>query len=156
MRNKQHLFNQINSQHHQMVMQLCLGFVNGERNKAKDLFQEVFINTWNSLENFKNKSSYKMWIYRITVNTCLKSFRQESKFEKISMDDCQLNDLGDENRDSGLTALYRSISKLSEVDRLIIMMFLDDAEYFEIANVIGITEGNLRVRIHRIKQTLKN
>ncbi|MDX9854892.1 MAG: RNA polymerase sigma factor [Tenuifilaceae bacterium] len=155
------LFNQIYANHHQMVIQLCLGFVNGDRSRAKDLSQEVFINTWNSLERFKGQSSHKTWLYRITVNICLKSLRDTKQTRSVSLDAEQrvehlLTDDSTSNAaEAALGALYTSIGQLNEVDRLIIMMVLDEADYAQIADVMGISEGNIRVRIHRIKQTLK-
>lgn len=155
------LFNQIYAAHNKMVMQLCLGFVNGDRSRAKDISQEVFISTWNSLDRFKGESSHKTWLYRITVNTCLKSLRDNKQSKNISIDVEQRTDLlhHDDSishvQESALSALYASIGQLPEVDRLIIMMVLDDAEYSQIADVMGISEVNVRVKVHRIKQTLK-
>lgn len=161
MSEKLSLFNQIYATHNQMVMQLCLGFVNGDRNRAKDIFQEVFINTWNSLERFKGESSHKTWLYRITVNTCLKSLRDNKQSKNVNIDVEQCSNLlyhdeiNSPDKESSLNALYVSISQLSKVDRLIIMMVLDDNEYSQIADVMGISEVNVRVKVHRIKQTLK-
>ena len=59
-----------------MVQQMCLGFVKGDYDKATDLSQEVFIKVWTHLETFKGESSYKTWVYRITVNTCLQLIRK--------------------------------------------------------------------------------
>ncbi|HSA05522.1 MAG TPA: RNA polymerase sigma factor, partial [Tenuifilaceae bacterium] len=137
------------------------GFVNGDRSRAKDLSQEVFISTWNSLDRFKGESSQKTWLYRITVNTCLKSLRDNKQSKNVSIDVEQRTDLlhHDDStghvQESALSALYASIGQLPEVDRLIIMMVLDDAEYSQIADVMGISEVNVRVKVHRIKQTLK-
>jgi len=65
------LFETIYHQHEPMVLQMCLGFVKGDNDIANDLLQEVFISVWKNLEKFKGASTYKTWIYRITVNTCL-------------------------------------------------------------------------------------
>lgn len=158
MPNKNELFESLHTEYHGMVHQMCKGFMKGDSDLAADLAQEAFINTWRSLDNFKGASSYKTWIYRITVNTCLKYIRDNKSKNQISIDQATLPMADDrpENTDQHHQELYTAIGKLGEFDRLIIMMVLDELEYEEIAKVIGISEGNLRVKIHRIKKNLKN
>lgn len=147
-------FDVIYPQFHPMVKQMCLGYMKGDEDLANDLTQEVFINVWNALPNFKEKSSYKTWIYRITVNTCLNYLRKHKNTVHSSLDNLSAreeNTVEDPNYSSLLTA----IGQLEEVDRLIIMMVLDELDYDEIGEVMGISSGNLRVKIHRIKARLK-
>ena len=151
------LFETLHKEYHAMVLQMCLGFMKGDRDQAKDLAQQVFINAWQALHKFNNTASYKTWIYRITVNTCLKFIRDKKDKYQVSIDDGHIH-LADESRpssDKAYQPLYRAIGRLAEVDRLIIMMVLEELDYREISNIIGISEGNLRVKIHRIKKTLK-
>ncbi len=152
------LFENLHKDYHPMVLQMCLGFMKGDRDMAKDLAQQVFINTWQALNKFNNTSSYKTWIYRITVNTCLKFIRDKKDKYSVSIDDehIHLADESGSSSDKAYLPLYREIGQLAEVDRLIIIMVLDELEYEEISNIIGISEGNLRVKIHRIKKNLKN
>jgi len=77
-------FETIYHQHHQMVLQMCLGFVKGDKDTAKDLSQEIFISVWNNLDKFRGASSYKTWIYRITVNTCLQYVKKDKKTRTLS------------------------------------------------------------------------
>lgn len=156
-KDQQALFATLHNDYQPMVLQLCMGFMKGDRDQAQDLSQEVFINTWNALENFKGASSYKTWIYRITVNTCLKYIRDKKDRYRVSVDDVsqQLTDEPETKAAEAHQALYSAIGQLEEVDRLIMMMVLDELEYSEIASVMGISEGNLRVKIHRIKKNLK-
>ena len=157
MLNNNDLFETLHRDYHAMVMQMCLGFMKGDLDLAKDLSQDVFVNTWQALNKFKGASSYKTWIYRITVNTCLKYLRDKRDKYQVSIDE-KHNFLGadsDELVDTGYKKLYRAIGHLDEVDRLIMMMVLDELGYDEISNIIGISEGNLRVKIHRIKKNLK-
>ena len=156
MPNNDPLFESLHAEYHGMVYQMCMGFVKGDADQAADLAQETFINTWRSLEKFKGASSYKTWIYRITVNTCLKFIRDNKHKDQVSIDpDTTLPSSEEPANDQSHGELYQAIGQLPEVDRLIIMMVLDELEYEEIATVIGISEGNLRVKIHRIKKNLK-
>lgn len=140
-----------------MVMQMCMGFVKGDIDLAKDLSQDIFINTWNSLDKFKGDSGYKTWIYRITVNTCLKYIRDKKDKNRVDIDNIghNLKDDSQVSLEPLYESLYKAIGQLPEVDRLIIMMVLDELKYDEISNIIGISEVNLRVKIHRIKKNLK-
>ena len=152
------LFEALHKDYQAMVMQICLGFMKGDRDLAKDLSQQVFINTWQALNKFNHASGFKTWIYRITVNTCLKYIRDKKENYPVSIDEVHIH-LPDESgqpTDKVHLSLYAAIGRLAEVDRLIIMMVLDELEYDEISAIIGISEGNLRVKIHRIKKNLKS
>jgi RNA polymerase sigma factor (sigma-70 family) len=151
------LFETLHRTYQAMVLQLCLGFMKGDRDVAKDLSQEVFINTWQALPKFNNASSPKTWIYRITVNTCLKYIRDKKDQVQVSIDEghSQLPEEPGQSPETTHQSLYQAIGQLSEVDRLIMMMILDELDYAEISTIIGISEGNLRVKIHRIKKNLK-
>jgi RNA polymerase sigma factor (sigma-70 family) len=134
---------------------MCMGFMKGDSDMASDLSQEIFINIWNALAGFKNESSYKTWIYRITANTCLQQIRRDKSKQRISMaEGFDVAEMATTSEETHLL-LYKAVGQLPEVERLIIMMVLEEVEYEEIAKVIGINETNLRVKIHRIKKRLK-
>ncbi|RZS93183.1 RNA polymerase sigma factor [Aquimarina brevivitae] len=145
------------TQYYPMVLQMSLGFVKGDRPVAKDLAQQVFINVWSALDQFKETASYKTWIYRITVNTCLQYLRKQktkptARFDEVAYK-LQQVEQPQENQDH--SELYTAIGQLNEVDRLLIMMVLEEQEYEDIAEVMGISAVNVRVKIHRIKKRLK-
>ncbi len=77
-KSKNEPFEKIYHRHHPMVLQMCLGFVKGDKDTANDLSQEIFISVWNNLDKFRGASSYKTWIYRITVNTCLQYVKKDN------------------------------------------------------------------------------
>jgi RNA polymerase sigma factor (sigma-70 family) len=150
-------FQTLHSDYHGMVLTLCRGFMKGDSELAADLTQDVFINVWNALAGYRAEASYKTWIYRITVNTCLLQIRKDRKKINVPLETAEHTAEPDTSSKKIETEqlLYRAIGKLEEVDRLLIMMVLDEVEYEEIAGIIGITENNLRVKIHRIKTRLK-
>jgi RNA polymerase sigma factor (sigma-70 family) len=153
-RNNNQLFEQLHRQHYAMVHTVCMGFMKGEKEQANDLSQEVFINIWNALDQFRNEAAYKTWIYRITVNTCLQYLRKERKIVKLPEETISLLQVP-ETADKNYKTLYTAIGQLNEIERLIIMMVLEEMPYNEISKIMGITETNLRVKIHRIKSNLK-
>lgn len=150
--NKQ-LFVTLHSQYQSMVTQMCLGFVKGDKEQANDLTQDVFVNIWNALAGYRGDAAIKTWIYRITVNTCLQFIRKEKNMKSSSIPVEET--VAVEEPTGDYKDLYAAIGQLNEVDRLIIMMVLDELDYDEIATVVGINAVNLRVKIHRIKQRLK-
>lgn len=124
--------------------------------QAKDYLQETFIKVWQHIHQYRGDAKISTWIYRIAVNTCLSNIRSA----KNKMPE-ELNphfDTADDNcsgfKEQHITNLYKAIHQLPETDRLIISMVLEEITYEEIAATINITEGNLRVKIHRIKQEL--
>lgn len=147
------LIEDLHRQYYPMVYNICLGFLKGDSEPAKDLSQEVFINAWNALDGFRKEASYKTWLYRITVNSCLQYLRKEKNKQKLPLE--TIEEAIDESTKADYQPLYNAIGQLSEVDRLIIMMVLDEVEYDEIAEVFGLNSVNLRVKIHRIKARLK-
>lgn len=142
------------NQYHAMVYTLCLGYMKGEQVLAQDLTQEVFIQVWRSLPKFRNEASPKTWIYRICVNTCLLHIRNNKKYDLQSIDEQHANITHQAEASDKYEELYHAIGQLNDVDRIVIMLVLDEMKYDEIAEVTGIKEGNLRVKIHRIKQRL--
>jgi RNA polymerase sigma-70 factor (ECF subfamily) len=123
--------------------------------QADDLLQEVFIKVWENLEKFRGESQMSTWIYRIAVNTCLLHLRSNKKQTKVDFEISTLKISEETNeKENQIQLLYKCISELNETDRLIITLLLEEVPYPEIAEVTSISEGNLRVKIHRIKQQL--
>ncbi len=150
------LFKNIYTQYFGMVLNLCRGFMKGDRDLAYDLAQDVFINVWNALAGYRAEASYKTWIYRICVNTCLLQIRKNKNKINVPLEVAVLAIQSDTNPQAeNEQRLYKAIGQLDEVERLMIMMVLEEVEYEEIARIMGVTENNLRVKIHRIKAKLK-
>ncbi len=154
-KNRTELFEIIYHQHHSMVLQMCLGFVKGDNDTANDLLQEIFIRIWNNINKFKGASSYKTWIYRITVNTCLQFVRKKKKAFPISEIESQSQFVDTVNAtNNNVSKLYKAIGQLKKIDRLIIMMVLENQDYNSISEIIDANPTNVRVKIHRIKKRL--
>ena len=104
-------------------------------------------------------SSYKTWIYRITVNTCLQYINKTKKEKIFSISENEnkipISEPVDKSNPN-ISKLYKAIGQLKKIDRLIIMMVLENQDYEHIAEIIGVNSINLRVKIHRIKARLKN
>ncbi|WP_163409007.1 RNA polymerase sigma factor [Flavobacterium ajazii] len=149
-------FNNIYNSHYSKVFRLCKGYFCGDVALASDATQEIFIKIWEKLDTFRNESSISTWIYRITVNTCLLYLRKSSAKKEIrtEIQSQVASETYSNEKEEQLEKMYQCIQKLEETNKMIILMTLDGVEYQEIAEVIGITEEALRVRIHRIKKSL--
>lgn len=136
------------------IYYLCLSYCN-DSDIAKDLLQETFIRVWKNKDRFRGDAQISTWIYRIAVNTCLGYIRQDKKNASVSLSDLRIDQAEEHNADEhAIQVLYKAIQQLDEADRLIISMVLQELPYNQIAEAVGIKEGNLRVKIHRIKQQL--
>jgi RNA polymerase sigma-70 factor (ECF subfamily) len=145
------------------IHRLCLGYFGGNLALASDTCQEIFIKVWQNLERFKEQSKVSTWIYRIAVNTCINVLRSaKHKHQNAELSINQMSETLEEKQDDKdasqtdlqLKAMYRCISSLKPKDRSIILLVLDQEPYKQIAEIIGISENNLRVKIHRIKDKL--
>jgi RNA polymerase sigma-70 factor (ECF subfamily) len=137
----------------QKVFRLCMGYVN-DIDAAKDLAQETFIKVWKQLPKFRNESSIETWIFRIASNTCLRQIQKENKMPKSELPLEIKEEILETNIEKDTQFLYQCISELQEVERIIISLELEDMNQKEIAQIVGLSEGNVRVKIHRIKEKL--
>lgn len=145
-------FEEIYKTYWDRIFRLCMGFVN-DYDIAQDLAQETFVIVWQKLETFRNESSIGTWIFRIASNNCLRQIEKEKRFLKS---DLPIN-LAEEKQQSiepQIRFLYKCIAELPETERIIISLELEDIKQAEIAKIVGLSEANTRVKIHRIKEKL--
>lgn len=147
-------FTALYKQYSGSIYKLCLGYT-GDASLAQDMLQETFILVWNNMQYFRGDAKWSTWIYRIAVNTCLTWLRKK-KEPLVDADTETVALIREEssNSEQQVQLLYTCISRLAETDRLIITLVLEEKPYDEIADITGITENNLRVKIHRIKKQL--
>ncbi len=145
-------FEEIYKTHWQKVFRLCMGYVN-DRDWARDIAQETFITVWQQLPKFRNESAVGTWVFRIASNHCLRQIERQSKMPRADLP-AEIADALPNNIERKMELLYKSISELPETDRIIISLELEDIKQAEIATIVGISEANVRVKIHRIKEKL--
>lgn len=152
---KEAKFKEIFQANSKKIYHLCYSYT-GDDETANDLMQETFMKVWQNLDKFRNQALISTWIYRIAVNTCLSYLRLEKRQAKDELTETIIETKEEEISDKNeqVAALYKCIARLEENERIIITMVLDELPYPEIAEISGISEGNLRVKIHRIKQKL--
>ena len=124
----------------------------------QDLFQEIVLQLWRSYDSFKGQSKISTWMYRVALNTAITLFRKKTKSpqtdELLDYHHSDFVEIDDEKQQN-ISTLYRVIKMLPNVERAIVTMYLDDLPYRDIAENLGITEVNARVKMNRLKKTLK-
>ncbi|MEO5642146.1 MAG: RNA polymerase sigma factor [Bacteroidia bacterium] len=145
-------FEEIYQAYWQKVFRICMGYVN-DVDWAKDISQETFITVWQKLPEFRNESAIGTWIFRIASNQCLRQLEKQKRMPKSELPE-QLEEKPENPNELQISFLYKCIAELNEIDRIIISLELEDIKQAEIATIVGISESNVRVKIHRIKEKL--
>ena len=126
----------------------------------EDLFQEIIVQLWKSVPKFKGQSKFSTWVYRVALNTAISDFRKKKRSVPVSSTDGASIEIGQEpgsdiEKDEQADALYAAIRLLPEIDKAIVMLYLEDKSYEEIEDILGINNNNLRVKMNRIKEKLR-
>jgi len=141
-----------------IIIKICRAYTDNEED-FQDYYQEVCLQLWKSRDNFKGESKWSTWVYRISLNVSLSLLRKDKKVSKKSVELPTIEDeqeaASDPFQDESLKLLYQAIKKLSEVDRAIILLYLEEKSYQEIAEIMGLSPTNIGVKINRIKKKLK-
>ena len=140
-----------------IIIKLCRAYTNSQED-FEDYYQEVCLQIWRSKENFREESKWSTWVYRISLNVCLTLLKKKKNNSQHFVSDSLLAEETEDNyafSDESLNLLYDAIKKLSEIDRAIIMLYLEEKSYQEIADIIGTNQNNIGVRVKRIKMRLK-
>ncbi len=123
------------------------------------MFQEILLQLWKSFPTFRGDSKITTWMYRIALNTAISGLRKlgrKIKTEELNDHHFNISDTHSDQREDDLQRLQWAIRQLSEIERAMVMMALDEIPYEEIAETIGITQNNVRVRMNRIREKLRN
>lgn len=123
----------------------------------KDLFQEMIIHLWKSYDSFRGESKFSSWMYRVCLNVALQHFKKsKNKLENAGIDDAiNIVALKPDVSTEKEAILYQAIGKLNPVEKAIMLLHLEEKSNEEIADIVGITQNNVRVRMNRIRNKLK-
>lgn len=141
-----------------IIHKVCNMYCDGAQDR-KDLFQEILMQLWRSYANFRGESRMSTWMYRVALNTAISGLRKRKRREVeqgLSDRELELEAKGpDREQEEKKKFLYEAIKLLSDVEKAIIMLHLEEHSYEEIASIIGITTNHVGVKISRIKGKLK-
>ncbi|MCP4460863.1 MAG: RNA polymerase sigma factor [Cytophagales bacterium] len=151
---QQHIFNNWISQHKALLFKVVRAYAFASESQD-DLFQEISLQVWRSIPRFRQESADSTWLYRISLNTAIKWSTKERKHGgHQSLDHMEHALLEDNPMDERLAWLYDEIATFDEIDRSLTLLLLDGFSYKEMANLLGISESNIGVKIHRVKKYL--
>ncbi len=146
-------------QHQGLIHKVCILYET-EQDAREDLFQEIVLQLWKSFPSFRGDSKITTWMYRIALNTAISALRKYKRkpfTEDIKEYHFNISEQHDnEEQKENLQKLQWAIRQLPEIERGMMMMALDEIPYEEIAETIGITQNNVRVRMNRIREKLRN
>ena len=153
MKNKNN-FIEIISENEKIILKIT-SFYTDNKQDAEDLYQETVLNLWKAFKNFKNQSKISTWIYRIALNTAVTQIRKNKKQPKKTTLNEQIQEINIEKHNNLLDKLHKQIRKLNELEKALILLYLENKNYETISEITGLSETNVATRISRIKQKLK-
>jgi RNA polymerase sigma factor (sigma-70 family) len=151
-------FIQLIEEHKAMLSKICRIYQDGEADRD-DLMQEMILQLWLAFDSFQGKSKFSTWMYRVALNTAILFFKKQKRRPDSEQLPDKLDHLEaeatDTEKDEQLTLFYKGIQQLNKVEKALIFLYMEDQPYEDIALNLGISEINVRVRLNRTKNKLK-
>lgn len=149
-------FKSLIADNHRLIYKVCRMYCSHEAD-IQDLYQDILIQLWKAFPSFKSESKISTWIYRIAINTSITQFRKGKRkpiYESINnlISETVTNP---ESKQDDIEQLNQAIALLADIEKGIILLYLDEYSYREIAEIIGTTESNIGFKINQIKKKLK-
>lgn len=141
-----------------LIHKICRLYTDGE-DAHKDLFQEITIQLWKAYPQFRGDSKFTTWAYRVGLNTAITLYRKKTKSINTIEFDGKLHKIDQDEynyeEEEHIKLLYQAVQQLNDIEKALVFMYLEDKDYSEIAETLGISEVNARVKMNRIKGKLK-
>jgi RNA polymerase sigma-70 factor, ECF subfamily len=140
-----------------LIYKICRMYTDNTADR-QDLFQEIVIQLWKAYPKYQGRSKFSTWLYRVAINTAITGLRRQKDFiasyepATLPTHHAEKNDLLEEAQ---VRLLYDAIRRLDEIDRALVMLYLEDRSYIEMEEILGISSGALRVRMSRVKDKLR-
>lgn len=142
-------------QYERVIYKVCYLYTT-PRATLSDLYQEVVLNLWKAFPNFREECKQSTWLYRIALNTCISFIRKEKNVPEIVTLTQEADRMEeDDDTQTMLRQLYRLINKLGQLEKSIILLYLEDKNYEEIAEITGLTHTNVATKLSRIKEKMR-
>lgn len=129
-----------------------------DQTHRQDLFQEIVLQLWKSYPTFREESKFSSWMYRVALNVAIQDFRKEKKRKYLFLENLEFKEPASlpqsDHKDERISALYNAISKLDKIEKAIVMLHLDEIPNNEIAEIVGISQNYVRVKMTRIRTKL--
>lgn len=145
------------NEHKAMLHKVCNVYCQSADDR-QDMFQEIVIQLWKAYPRFRGDSKFSTWLYRIALNTAISDLRKQQRRVKLTFPEevpLQMPLSEDREKQEQVQQLYKAIAGLSEIEKAIVMLYLDDKSYDEMEEILGINQNNLRVKMNRVKEKLR-
>lgn len=146
-------FEEIVISYRSIISKVCFLYAGEE--EFEDYYQEVLIQLWHSLPKFRGESKFSTWIYRISLNTCISFIRKDKKMKRVPFSQEMKFWSNDVESKIQIRELYQLINQLNKLEKAMILLWLDEKSYEEIAAITGLSRNNVAVKLSRIKEKLK-
>jgi RNA polymerase sigma factor (sigma-70 family) len=140
-----------------IIFKVCNMYCSNQEDK-EDLFQDILMNLWRSFPNYKQEAKISTWMYRIALNIAITRLRKETRrqpLEALGDEALQISSADANYLDEQSALMYQAIKQLSEIERAITMLYLENCSYKEMAEVTGLSESNIGFKLNQIKAKLK-
>ncbi|KGO92465.1 RNA polymerase sigma factor [Flavobacterium subsaxonicum] len=141
-----------------LIHKICRLYTNNE-DAHKDLFQEITIQLWKAFPQFRGEAKFTTWAYRVALNTAITLYRKKTRTINTIEFDSKLHRFNQDEynyeEEEHIKLLYQAVQQLNDIEKALVFMYLEDKDYTEIAQTLGISEVNARVKMNRIKGKLK-
>jgi RNA polymerase sigma-70 factor, ECF subfamily len=125
------------------------------KDEQHDLFQESLYNAWKAFPNFRHDAKFSTWLYKVALNTAMYSQRNNKSASMIVDLEFAMQSISEQHDPDQLNQLYQAINVLNDIEKSIILLYLEELSYKEIGEITGFTENNIGVKLNRIKEKLK-
>lgn len=154
----EHNFVELLEKHQNIVHKVCRLYTNNQ-DAHNDLFQEITIQLWKAYPKFRGDAKFSTWMYRVGLNTAITLYRKNKRrINTQEFGEVQFKITAEEYDDTEeqqLTLLYSAVKQLNDIDKALVFLYLEDKNYKEISETLGISEVNARVKMNRVKTKLK-
>ncbi len=150
-------FVKVISENQGIIHKVCSVYCDSEEDR-RDLFQEILVQLWKSYPSFREESKFTTWMYRVALNTAITSFKKikrQPAQKALEIEAEQIDEEYNAETEEQIALMNKAISQLSGIEKSIILLFLENKKYEEIAEITGITQNYVRVKMNRIKHKLK-
>ncbi|NER14086.1 sigma-70 family RNA polymerase sigma factor [Leptobacterium flavescens] len=146
-------------EHNQNIVHKVCRIYTNDQDSHNDLFQEITIQLWKAYPKFRGDSKLSTWMYRVALNTAITLYRKSKRRINTQNYDSvvfkiKTNDY-DDTEEQQLKLMYKAIKQLNDIEKALVFLYLEDKNYTEISETLGISEVNARVKMNRIKTKLR-
>jgi len=140
-------------QTNEAIIHKVIGLYVDEAYEKEDLYQEILLQCWKSFNSFRGEAKFSTWLYKVSLNTIF-SFNKKKKKTKKTKENIDVKEVEEKPLEEEQAILCKIIKALNPIDRMIMTLHLDGYKNKEIADIIGVNNNNLNVKIHRLKENV--